>query len=99
MSVDVVTFGCRLNSYEAEVIRREAGARFVALARSPELAKSVSTYMADAIERLRPKTLRDLLETLNPDSAPRVKEPPPTRPPWTFASPRFPGSAAHSTSA
>jgi threonylcarbamoyladenosine tRNA methylthiotransferase MtaB len=26
MSVDVVTFGCRLNIYESEVIRREAGA-------------------------------------------------------------------------
>ncbi len=24
MSVDVVTFGCRLNTYESEVIRREA---------------------------------------------------------------------------
>src|SRR5262245_53333278 len=26
MSVDIVTFGCRLNSYESEVIRREAAA-------------------------------------------------------------------------
>jgi threonylcarbamoyladenosine tRNA methylthiotransferase MtaB len=26
MSVDLVTFGCRLNAYESEVIRREAGA-------------------------------------------------------------------------
>jgi threonylcarbamoyladenosine tRNA methylthiotransferase MtaB len=26
MSVDVITFGCRLNTYESEVIRREAGA-------------------------------------------------------------------------
>ena len=26
MSVDVVTFGCRLNAYESEVIRREADA-------------------------------------------------------------------------
>ncbi|MGG6497709.1 UNVERIFIED_CONTAM: tRNA (N(6)-L-threonylcarbamoyladenosine(37)-C(2))-methylthiotransferase MtaB, partial [Bacteroidetes bacterium 56_B9] len=26
MSVDVVTFGCRLNAFEAEVIRREAEA-------------------------------------------------------------------------
>ena len=26
MSVEVVTFGCRLNAYESEVIRREAGA-------------------------------------------------------------------------
>jgi threonylcarbamoyladenosine tRNA methylthiotransferase MtaB len=30
MSVDVVTFGCRLNSYESEVIRREAAAAGVA---------------------------------------------------------------------
>ena len=26
MSVDVVTFGCRLNAYESEVIRRQAQA-------------------------------------------------------------------------
>ena len=26
MSIDVVTFGCRLNAYEAEVIRRQAAA-------------------------------------------------------------------------
>ena len=26
MSIDVVTFGCRLNTYESEVIKREAGA-------------------------------------------------------------------------
>ncbi len=26
MSIDVVTFGCRLNAYESEVIRREAAA-------------------------------------------------------------------------
>ena len=26
MRVDVVTFGCRLNTYESEVIRREADA-------------------------------------------------------------------------
>jgi uncharacterized membrane protein YheB (UPF0754 family) len=63
----------QVSSERFEVIRREAGARFVALARSPELAKSISTYLADAIERLRPQTLRDLLETLNPESAPRVK--------------------------
>jgi uncharacterized membrane protein YheB (UPF0754 family) len=43
------------------------------MARSPELEKSVGSYLADAVERLRPQTLRELLETLNPDSAPRVK--------------------------
>ena len=26
MAVDVVTFGCRLNAYESEIIRRNAGA-------------------------------------------------------------------------
>jgi uncharacterized membrane protein YheB (UPF0754 family) len=63
----------QVSSERFEAIRREAGARFVAMARSPELAKSVSTYLTDAVERLRPQTLRELLETLNPESAPRVK--------------------------
>jgi uncharacterized membrane protein YheB (UPF0754 family) len=63
----------QVSSDRFEAIRREAGARFVAMARSPELAKSVSAYLADGVERLRPQTLRELLETLNPDSAPRVK--------------------------
>ena len=30
MSVDVVTFGCRLNTYESEVIRRHAAAAGIA---------------------------------------------------------------------
>ena len=63
----------QVSSERFDAIRREAGARFVAMARSPELAKSVSGYLTDAVERLRPQTLRELLETLNPDSAPRVK--------------------------
>jgi uncharacterized membrane protein YheB (UPF0754 family) len=54
-------------------IKHEAAARFVAMVRSPELAQSVSVYLGDAIERLRPQTLRELLETLNPESAPRLK--------------------------
>ena len=54
-------------------IKYEATARLVAIVRSPELARSVSVYLADAIERLRPQTLRELLEHLNPESAPRVK--------------------------
>jgi uncharacterized membrane protein YheB (UPF0754 family) len=57
-----------------EAIRREAGSRFVAMARSPELERSVGNYLEDALERLRPQTLRELLERLNPDSAPRVKK-------------------------
>ena len=63
----------QVSSERFEAIRREAGMRFVTMARSPELANSVSGYLSDAIERLRPQTLRELLETLNPESAPRVK--------------------------
>jgi uncharacterized membrane protein YheB (UPF0754 family) len=62
-----------VSSERFEAIRREAGARFVAMARSPELETSVGKYLTDAVARLRPQTLRELLATLNPDSAPRVK--------------------------
>src|SRR2546430_3108618 len=64
----------QVSSERFEAIRREAGARFVAMARSPELAKSVSGYLSDAVERLQPQNLRELLETLHPESAPPVKK-------------------------
>jgi len=54
-------------------IKQQAAARFIAMLRTPELAGSVNTYLVDAIGRLQPRTLRELLETLNPDSADRVK--------------------------
>src|SRR5262249_15759029 len=41
--------------------------------RTPELAGSINTYLVDALERLQPRTLRELLEKVNPDSAARVK--------------------------
>ncbi len=63
----------QVSSERFDAIRREAGARFVAMARSPELETSVGKYLTDAVARLRPQTLRELLATLNPDSAPRVK--------------------------
>lgn len=54
-------------------VKDEAAARFVAMVRSPELAGSVAGYLANAIERLQPKTLREMLATLNPESAARLK--------------------------
>ncbi|HEY3026313.1 MAG TPA: DUF445 family protein [Pyrinomonadaceae bacterium] len=56
-----------------DMIKDQITERILSLARSPELATSISTYFADAVGRLRPQTLRDLLEHLNPDSAPRLK--------------------------
>lgn len=54
-------------------IKHEATARLMAMARSPELARSVQLYLAEAVERLRPETLQELLARLNPESAPRLK--------------------------
>jgi uncharacterized membrane protein YheB (UPF0754 family) len=55
------------------LIKDQVTDRLLALARSPELATTVSAYLTDAVERLRPHTLRALLQHLNPDSAPRLK--------------------------
>ena len=55
------------------MIKDQVSQRILALAQGPELATSVSAYVTDAIERLRPHTLRALLQHLNPDSAPRLK--------------------------
>jgi uncharacterized membrane protein YheB (UPF0754 family) len=56
-----------------EMIKDQVASRILMLARGPELATSVSAYATDAILRLRPHTLRALLEYLTPDSAERVK--------------------------
>jgi uncharacterized membrane protein YheB (UPF0754 family) len=54
-------------------IKQQAAARFIAMLRTPELAGSINAYMVDALGRLQPRPLRELLETINPDSAARVK--------------------------
>jgi uncharacterized membrane protein YheB (UPF0754 family) len=56
-----------------EMLKDQVAGRILALARSPELSTSVSAYATDALERLRPHTLRALLQHLNPESAPRLK--------------------------
>jgi uncharacterized membrane protein YheB (UPF0754 family) len=63
----------RIEPDKLEMIKDQVAGRLLALARGPELATSVSAYATDAITRLRPHSLRALLQTLNPDSAPRLK--------------------------
>jgi uncharacterized membrane protein YheB (UPF0754 family) len=63
----------QVSSERFETIKQEAGLRVVAMARSPELAKSVASYLTEAVERLQPQTLRELLEAVNPESVPRLK--------------------------
>jgi uncharacterized membrane protein YheB (UPF0754 family) len=55
------------------MIKEQVVARVLVLARSTELTTSVSAYATDALQRLRPHSLRALLQQLNPDSAPRLK--------------------------
>ena len=56
-----------------ELIKDQIAERILAVARSPELSTSVSAYATDALERLRPHTLRALLEHARPDSAEQLK--------------------------
>jgi uncharacterized membrane protein YheB (UPF0754 family) len=55
------------------LIKDQVSDRILALAQSPELINSVSAYATDALARLRPHSLRALLEHASPDSAGRLK--------------------------
>jgi uncharacterized membrane protein YheB (UPF0754 family) len=63
----------QISSENFQSIKQHAGERFVAMLRSPELTASLNSYLDDALERLGPRTLAELLENLNPDSAARIK--------------------------
>jgi uncharacterized membrane protein YheB (UPF0754 family) len=63
----------QISSDNFENIKRQATERFIAVLRSPELVGSINAYLDEALQRLQPQTLRELIETLNPDSAARVK--------------------------
>ena len=56
-----------------EMIKDQVAERIIAIARSPELARTVSAYASDAVHRVRPHTIRALLEHAQPDSAERLK--------------------------
>jgi uncharacterized membrane protein YheB (UPF0754 family) len=56
-----------------DVIKEEITERLLAMARGPELSTAVSAYTTDALQRLKPHTLRALLENASRDSAERLK--------------------------
>ncbi len=56
-----------------EMIKDQLAGRILDLARSPELTSSVSAYATDALERVRPHSLRAILEHARPDSADKLK--------------------------
>jgi uncharacterized membrane protein YheB (UPF0754 family) len=56
-----------------ELIKDQIAERILAVAQSAELSTSVSAYLTDALERLKPHSLRALLEHARPDSTEEVK--------------------------
>jgi uncharacterized membrane protein YheB (UPF0754 family) len=56
-----------------EMIKEQVASRILAIARGAELSKTVSAYTSDALARIRPHTIRALLEHASPDSAARLK--------------------------
>ena len=56
-----------------EMIKEQVASRILAIARGAELSSTVSAYTSDALARIRPHTIRALLEHASPDSAARLK--------------------------
>ena len=63
----------QLEEDKLELIKSQVADRFLEMAQSHELATSVSAYLTDAIERLRPQTLQGMLQHANPDTIERLK--------------------------
>jgi uncharacterized membrane protein YheB (UPF0754 family) len=56
-----------------ELIKEQIATRILGIARGAELSTTVSAYSSDALARIRPHTIRALLEHASPDSAARLK--------------------------
>ncbi len=55
-------------------IKSQIAERIIEFVQSPELSASLSAYIHDGLERLRPQTLGSALEHVNPDVIRRAKE-------------------------
>jgi uncharacterized membrane protein YheB (UPF0754 family) len=58
----------QLEPEKLELIKRQATNSILGLVQSPELATSVSSYLTDALEELRPQTLGMAMDRLGPES-------------------------------
>jgi uncharacterized membrane protein YheB (UPF0754 family) len=63
----------RIAPDKLELLKDQITARLIALARSPELIKTVDAYTREALDQLRPHTARALLQRIQPDAVPRLK--------------------------
>jgi uncharacterized membrane protein YheB (UPF0754 family) len=56
-----------------DLIKSQIAERILALAQSPDLAASVSAYTTDALHRIKPHSLRAVLEHASPNSGARLR--------------------------
>jgi uncharacterized membrane protein YheB (UPF0754 family) len=63
----------RVEPDKLELIKDQVTERILTIARGEELTKTVTAYSSDALARLRPHTIRAMLEHASPDSAQRLK--------------------------
>ena len=64
----------KLEPDKLAMIKEQITERILALARGPELQTAVSAYATDALARIRPHSVRALLEHASPDSTERLKK-------------------------
>ena len=64
----------RIESDKFDSIKTQVTERILELAKSEELSASLSSYLHDALETLKPQTLSSALERLDPDSISRGKQ-------------------------
>lgn len=63
----------QLEQAKLELIKTQVTERVLEIVQSHELASSVSAYIADAVERLRPQALQSMLQHAKPDAIERIK--------------------------
>ncbi|HEV2884698.1 MAG TPA: DUF445 family protein [Pyrinomonadaceae bacterium] len=64
----------QIESEKFDSIKGQITERILELAKSPELSNSISGYIGDALERLRPQTLANALQHVDPESIERAKQ-------------------------
>lgn len=63
----------QLEPEKFKLMKRQVTSYILELARSPDLARSISTYIHDALDQFRPQTLGSALQRIDVDSAARIK--------------------------
>ena len=64
----------QIDSEKFESIKEQLASRILELAKSDELTNSISTYVTDALDRLRPQALSQALEHIDADLVQRAKQ-------------------------